>query len=275
MNRIDLPRAMPAFLFPGDLITLAYNATAARWEVASWPNQGMAMGFTMFDDFLTVQNVGAGLNAQAGVFAGGTVGTASLLQPTNNLVDTTEKPAGVVRLGTGTDTNGRVVIGGERGNAANQIVPAQGCAGSIARVARVNAPSAAEDYTLVAGFSDGHGGTWTDGAAWELYWNGTAEVWSQTTSRAGTKTRSTTGSPTPDATFAWLAVFLNAAWSEAYFIWSQDSKTFTYASAVSTNLPAAANLTGWGIILQKAAGTTSRDAYADLAGWRADTGARG
>lgn len=274
-NRFVLPSSFPAFLFPGDSITLFYDGVASRWRVLYWPQQGEGMGFSMFDDFLSVANFGAAVHGQAGRFAAGTTGTASAINPTNVGVTTTEKGMGVLSLSTGTDTNGRAVLGMERGNAGNQIVPEQGPAGLIARVLRGTANDGTNTYTLVAGFTDGNGGTWTDGAAWELRWTGSAEEWSQTTTAAGSATRRNTSSPTVDTTFVWLGVFLNADWSEAYFIWSQDSKSFTYAGSINTNLPGTADLVAAGVYIQKSAGTTARTANVDLLGVRVEMGARG
>lgn len=46
-NRFDLPKGFPAFLMPGDAITLLYDGTASRWLVSEWPSQGQAMGLSL------------------------------------------------------------------------------------------------------------------------------------------------------------------------------------------------------------------------------------
>lgn len=262
-NRFSLPRSFPAFLMPGDVITLLYDATASRWRVESWPNQGQAMGLTEFSDFL-----GGG----TGPFTATVSGTGASSQASTYLSDTTEKPIGITQIDTGTTATGRATIG----SAGTDQFPCATFAGlSVARLAAEAANSGTETWQLISGFADSAGGTFTDGVAWNLRWNGSAAEWSQDRLSNATATRSVTNSPTPDTTYIWLVVFVNPAWTRADFIYSTDGISFTKADSPTTGLPANTRDSAWvGASLIKSVGTTQRNCSIDLCGVRMD-GVRG
>ncbi len=267
-NRFTLPKAFPAFLMPGDMITLLYDATATRWIVWSWSSQGPAMGLMAFSDFVG-ENGQVAINntAQIGPFGAVTSGTAATIQTSTYLIDTTEKPAGVVQLDTGSQATGRSTIGSPN---TGDIVPAQGPALSIARLAVETTVDGTQTFQVFTGFIDAAAGP-TNGAAWNNRWNGSAAEWSQDRWAAGTPTRTASGSPSPDNTYICLAVFLNAAWSRADFLYSTDGKSFTKAGSPTTGLPSGAQNTVWtAISIIKSAGATARNISLDYAGCRVD-----
>lgn len=258
-NRFLLPKGLPAFLMPGDSITVWYDGTSARWRVCDWPSQGQAMGLSWFTDFmegnlggLTSTVSGTGASAQAGTY----------------LVGTTERPLGVAQIDTGTTATGRATLGH---SSSGDIVPTLGAALSVCRVAAEAANSGTETWQLLCGFSDSAGGTVNDAVAWNLRWNGSAAEWAQDRVANATRTGSTTGSPTPDTNYICLAVFLNPAWSRADFLYSTDSVSWTKADSPTTGLPGNARTTGWvAASMIKSAGTTQRNASLDYAGVRMD-----
>lgn len=266
-NRFTLPRAFPFFLMPGDAVALWYNGATSRWEMeaSAWST----MGLDYFSDF--ADGVASGV---AGGFAGGGSGAGASAQASTYLVDTTEKPMGVIQLDTGTTSTGRVTIGSNAGT--GEIVPTLGCALHVARLAIETAVDGTETFQVFTGFIDCSGGTPTDGVCWTYRWNGSAAEWSQERFAATAATRTTTGSPTPGTTYIWLVIFVNPAWTRADFIYSDDSKAFTVASSPTTGFPSSTQTTTWAACsMIKSAGTTQRNCSLDLAGYRVETGARG
>lgn len=274
-NRITLPDGFPAWLPPGDHITLIYRAGTSRWEVYSWPMRGMAMGLTYFDDFAGGETATAGVNTQYGVFTGGTSGTGAAIASNTTHVDSTEKGKGILQLSTGTTTTGSANIGGMRGSLGNTMLPGQGCAIAVGRLSRPTAPDGTETFQISVGMHDGYGNSINDGALWEIRYNGSAEEWCYSAVAGTVYTRATTGAPSPDNTQTWFAVFLNSDWTRADFIYSKDSKAFTLAGSASSGLPSGTQLVGASMMIQKSAGTTARTCFADFFGYRYDVGARG
>lgn len=258
-NRFDLPNSFPFFLMPGDRVTLAYSGTSSRWQLVSASSNVGIMGLTEFTDFA---------GGTTGPFTSTVSGTGASAQASTYLVNSTEKPIGVTQIDTGTTATGRATIG-HAGTAS--IVPAQGCALSVARLAVETTVTGTETFQILSGFVDSAGGTITDGVAWNNRWNGSAAEWSQDRFAGGTATRTTTGSPTPDNNYIWLVVFVNANWTRADFIYSTDSVSFTLASSPTTGFPSSSQYTAWAAAsMIKSAGTTQRNCSIDLAGYRAD-----
>lgn len=258
-NRIDLPDSMPAWLMPGDYIDLVYDGADSRWKVASWPTRGQAMGLTVFEDFV---------GSTAGPFTSTVSGTGASIQASTYGVDTTERALGATQLDTGTTSTGRATLG-HASTAA--IVPTLGPALSVVRLAAEAAVDGTNTYALITGFADSAGGTWTDGVAWELRWNGSAAEWSQTRMSNTAATRTTTGSPTPDTSYHCFVVFINNDWTRADFIYSADAQTFTVASSPTTGFPGNTRYTAWvAASIIKSAGTTQRNVSIDGAGYRVD-----
>jgi hypothetical protein len=258
-NRFDLPNGFPLFLLPGDRVTMVYSTTSNRWQVTAASFNLSTMGLTEFSDFasstlgpFTLTVSGTGASGQASTFG----------------VNTTERALGAVQIDTGTTATGRATLGHA---STDSIVPKLGCALSVVRLAAEAVPTATETFQLISGFADSAGGTFTDGAAWNLRWNGSAAEWSKDRLSNAVATRDATGSPTPATTYIWLAVFLNADWTRADYYYSTDSVNWTLAESETTGLPVAGRNTAWvAASIIKSVGTTQRNASIDLAGYRAD-----
>lgn len=258
-NRFDLPNGFPFFLMPGDRITLGYSSISNRWQAMSASSNLATMGLTEFTDFV---------GGTVGPFTSTVSGTGASSQASTYLVNTTERPCGVVQADTGTTATGRATIGNA---GTGDIVPTLGPALSVVRLAAEAVPSGTETFQLFSGFADSAGGTGTDVVAWNLRWNGTAAEWSQDRISNTTATRSTTGSPTPDTNYIWLVVFVNANWTRADFIYSTDSVAFTRADSPTTGFPGSGRPTAWvAASIIKSVGTTQRNVSIDLAGNRID-----
>lgn len=258
-NRFDLPNGFPFFLMPGDRITLRYSSISGRWQAISASSNLATMGLTEFCDF----NGGT-----VGPFTSTVSGTGASSQASAYLVNTTERPSGVTQIDTGTTATGRATLGSAGTDA---IVPTLGPALSVARLAAEAANSGTETWQLISGFADSAGGTFTDGVAWNLRWNGSAAEWSQDRLSNSTATRTTTDSPTPGTNYIWAVVFVNANWTRADFIYSTDSVSFSVASSPTTGFPGNTRPTAWvAASLIKSAGTTQRNCSIDLAGYRVD-----
>lgn len=269
-NRFRLPKGFPGALFPGDYIDFRYDATLARWRVASWVSQGQAMGTTEFSDFdfQSPSSSGQAVGVFAGYFSGSGAGYTTTSGTADYAVNSTEKPAGLVTMQTGTTTTGRSHLGMN----LRSLVWGQGPMLSVARIAVVAATDGTDTYTVRSGFvDDPASGSVVNGAGWEYRWNGSAAEWSTITVAASAVTRATTSMPTPDLTYIWLICFVNANGTRVDFFWSQDSVTFTKAPSMSTGLPAAGTSTGFQVAsIVKSAGTTTRLVAIDLGGKRVD-----
>lgn len=258
-NRLQLPDSLPALLFPGDTITFRRNGVLSRWVVIAWPTRGQGMGLTHFDDYLLgnppVSTNGSGASSFLGADTPGAP----------------EYPIGDWHIDTGTTSAGRASVG--NGNSA--IAPGQGWAAYAARARVEVLPDGTETYSLVMGFHDAHGGTLTDGAAWELRYNGSAAELARTRASATVVTRDAADSPTPSTSYIWLLIFINPAWTRADFIHSADGMSFALGASHTTGLPASGRHTGVGATIIKSLGTTERIAHLDCQGHRVSSFARG
>ena len=251
-NRFALPDGFPAFLMPGDTITVWYDLTSAVWRVLDWPTRGQGMGLTELDDAL-------GKSSQRWYTRTG--GTGATVDVAGSGVDSTHKSAGVFGLSTGTTTTGYAMAGGY----ATGVLPGLGSALFVSR-SRVDAnPSAAENFTAFLGLAD-FNSTYANGIFWEKYWNGSSYTLARTVMVGGVKTRSESGYQTASGTTKWLCVFVNPTWTRADFIHSSNSVSFDVADVISSGLPTAAVQFQTGIV--KSAGSTSRNLEVDLRGHR-------
>lgn len=258
-NRFDLPNGFPFFLMPGDRITLRYSTISSRWQAVSASANISQMGLTEFTDF----NGGT-----VGPFTSTVSGTGASAQASAYLIDTTERPMGVMQIDTGTTATGRATIGSA---ATANIIPTLGAALSVARLAVETAVDGTNTFTVNSGFIDSSGGTRTDGVCWEYWWTGSAAEFSQTRFAAAAATRTNTGSPAATTNYIWLVVFVNPGWTRADFIYSNDSVDFSVASSPTTGFPSNTQDTAWvAASMIKSAGTTQRNCSIDLAGSRVD-----
>lgn len=262
-NRFDLPNGFPYFLMPGDRITFGYSAVSSRWQAISASSNMSQMGLTEFTDFV---------GGTTGTFTLTVNGTGASAQISGYLINTTERPCGVVQIDSGTTATGRATLGTPTtGGTTGVIVPTLGPALSVVRLAAEALPTGTETFQLFSGFADTANGTVTDVVAWNLRWNGSAAEWSQDRISNGTATRTAVNSPTPDTNYIWLIVFLNADWTRADFLYSEDSVNFLWAGSQTTGLPGSARTTGWvAASIIKSLGTGQRNVSIDLAGNRID-----
>lgn len=256
-NRMALPKGFPAFLMPGDSLTLQYDTTAARWRVIDWPNQGAAVGFTEWADF-------AGYSTTSAAWIGGaTSGTGASVEPGNSLVTATGKAAGTLRLKTGTTTTGYAQIGAYPGNILRANLSSALIGASLSSESVVDGT---ETFSIECGFLKG-AGTNDQAVCWEYYWNGSSPELAQKLVVGGSVTRSTTNSPSLSefqTVPLQLLVFLTS--SAADMIYSANGTSFNVAQRFSSGLPT--NAVGAGVRILKSAGTTNRTAAVDWAGCR-------
>ncbi|MEQ1499420.1 MAG: hypothetical protein ABL914_12255 [Novosphingobium sp.] len=266
-NRFDLPNGFPFFLMPGDRAQFTWSATSSRWQLNYASSNASQMGLAFFTDFLGgTATANLGVVGGAGIFVSGTGAAAAASTYLNNTV---EKPMGLIQLTSGTTATGRAGVGD---NGTGSIVPKQGCALSVSRIALQALPTAAETFQVLSGFVDSlAAGALTDGAAWNARWNGAAAEWSQDRFAAAVATRTAAGSPAPDTNYIWLATFLNADWTRADYLYSTDSVNWVKAGSQTTGLPSATQQTSWvAAQIIKSVGTTARLIAVDLAGFRVD-----
>jgi hypothetical protein len=95
-------------------------------------------------------------------------------------------------------------------------------------------------------------------------------AWSGSTANNGTRTTTGAAGPTVDTNYIWLGIYLNPTWTRATYFYSQDSITWTIAGELTTNLPTSTRYTGFGVTINKTAGTTQRNCSIDLLALRYD-----
>lgn len=296
-NRFDLPDGFPAFLMPGDTITLSYDTTISRWRVAAWPTKGPAMGLSYFDDFIVNRPLAPSLTTATrllGFFSSGGTGSGYL---STYAANTTEKPFGVTGYNLGSsNTNIRWAFGGPSGG--RMLIGNNNPVLSVARVALPNTPQTNQDYIFCTGFlgdsttpASGRGANWvyrSSSGTITLYQeiratNASAGVINTNSVAVGWSYQSTTNSPAVDANYLWLVVYVNGTASRVSYIYSTDSVSFTLASTLSpTDL--VGGIYGWNPAFAQASGSTvadgtlsltARQIYMDLAGCRISGYVRG
>lgn len=251
-NRLMLPGAFPAFLMPGDTITLFYDLTTARWRVLEWPTRGRSMGLTECEDFIAT--------------AGAVFNTYTISGTVSYQYTAAANSPGLAGVSTSTASSCRPTIGG-----LSSLKVGTNAWLLVSRVKSTTAlPDGTETYTGVVGFSTLTADNHVNAICWELRWNGSAAEWAQSCIAGSTPTRSVTGSPSPvNGSFVWLAVYVNAAGTRADFLYSTDGISFTLAGSASSGLPtSAATLAPIAVSAIKSAGTTARVMNVDIAGFR-------
>lgn len=257
-NRLMLPDAFPAFLMPGDTITLFYDLTTARWRVLSWPTRGMGMGLAEWQDQIATHTpLGTAAGTGSGSFGATSTG-----------VNTTERVDGAFQITTGTTTTGSASIGWVNGTTSN-VVPTFGARLVVVRIAFPTATDGTETFAVRSGYYDTP--VVTDGVYAEYDWSGSAPRVALCTTAGGVVTRNTTNAPSVPAAgeFFWSALFINPEWTRADLVWSADSVNYALTCSSATGFPSSAQLTGLiyaGII--KSAGTTARTLAIDGYGHR-------
>ena len=260
-NRFALPDGFPAFLMPGDTITVWYDLTSAVWRVLDWPTRGPAMGLRVYTDYES-GNVGAYDNRTSGT------GVLSGSGSTDG-VNSTSRTLGVTYTSAGTTSSGYAIKA--YGSATNaMIAPTLGCALAVARIRVSSLPTAAEDFGILLGFHNGGTGTFSHGVCWEHWWNGSAAEMSRTVAAGGVIARSPAVGLAASTSWVWLVVFVTPAWTRADYIYSTNGVAFVFDGSISSGLPGVTQLVGPQFGIMKRAGTTHIFMYYDLNGHRID-----
>lgn len=256
-DEINLPLLMPYFMMPGDTVVLRYTA-AGRWEMLN-NTPGSPVGLARICDFIVSPT--DGLNSLL-------TGVGAAIQQSDYLINSSEAPAGVTRLTTGTQATGRATLGHLL---TGDLVARHGALLGVARMAFEVTVSGAQQYEVVTGFADNAVGNVQDGIYWKYRLNVATPELAHGRANNGTETLSAVGSPTPDNNYIWLGVFVTPDGSRADYIYSTDSREYTLAEEVTTGLPALNRTFGWmPASIRKIAGTTARNLSVDFAGYRVD-----
>jgi hypothetical protein len=265
-NRFDFRN--PIFLLPNGSATLLYDGVDSLWQpMGTSGGIGFGAFFDTYDDFLGAVDSFTTTATEVGRFAGIGAGTGASGQASTYLINTTEKPLGVYQIDTGTTNTGRANLGSTD---ASSIIPANGQAIFLCRIAVEALSTAGEEYQIFAGFHDAVGSTnVTDGVYWE-YRRGSSTAWQGATANNSTRTTTGAAGPTVDTNYIWLGIYLNSTWTRATYFYSTDSRTWTMAGELTTNLPTAARTTGFGVTINKTAGTNQRNCSIDMLAYRYD-----
>jgi len=259
-NRFTWPARLPLMLMPGDSATFIYDNTTALWRLTQ-TNRGGIMGqFDLWTDCF------GGSAAAAGLYGGSSNGTGASGQTGTYLANSTEKPLGIWQVDTGTTATGRSYIGSPT---TNDVVPAQGPAYILTRVAAEAASNGTERFQVFAGFHDANGGTnATDGIYW-AYRDDVSANWLRGSAAASSRTETASG-VAAGTTYIWLGIFINNDWTRADYFYSTDSTTWTIDGSNSTNMPSSTQLVSLAVGINKTIGTTQRNLSIDLLGHRYD-----
>lgn len=250
-NRFSLPKKFPAFLMPGDTLTLAYDTTSSRWKVISWPNQGAAMGLTIFDDFLVgrldVVGTSTGSTFSPGARMGfygsfGAGGGAGVANSTFNYSAANNRPMGTFAYNAGTSNSATYGLSGA-GN-PKILLGNNNSLLSVARFALPNTtPTAGEDFCVTSGFmqqttnpTQGRTAIWayrTGSGVMTLFQE--IQNTSSVIQSNAPSWQSSTNSPTI-GNYIWHIVYVNSTATRATFIYSTDSITFDVANSQQTSL---------------------------------------
>jgi len=271
-NRFDFRN--PVFLIPNSTIHLMYDSISSKWEpLGSSDGIGLNEYFDQFDDFMGGSpNTTTGI--QAGVWTATFSGTGVTPAASTYLIDTTEKPLGIVQMSTGTTATGR----GNIGAADASIIPQQGQAICLSRVAvQTNLSTTTDAYHIYSGWHNATGASSASNAvAWQYHTGSAAGTrgasgpnWTAVAISASTYTSSSTG-PTVDTNYIWLGTYVSPTWNRATYFYSTDSITWTVATEISSSLPVSASTLGFGVHIGKMVGTTARLNSVDLIGHRYD-----
>ena len=255
-------------MLPNGSATLLYDGVDSRWQpLGTSGGIGFGAFFDTYDDFLGAVDSFTTTATEVGRFAGIGAGTGASGQASTYLINTTEKPLGVYQIDTGTTNTGRANLGSTD---ASSIIPANGQAMFLCRIAVEALSDATNEYQIFAGFHDAVGTTnVTDGVYWE-YRRGSSTAWQGATANNSTRTTTGAAGPTVNTNYIWLGIYINSTWTRATYFYSEDSRTWTIAGELTTNLPTAARSTGLGVTINKTAGTTQRNCSIDLMAYRYD-----
>jgi hypothetical protein len=252
-NRFEIPGFLSGlFLLPDTTATFVYDATDSRWELVSTTGICRVQDFLDFEDFAgSIGRMGSAVN-----------GTGTSVQVSTYLQNTTEKPLGIWQADTGTTAAGRAHIGAGQ---ATYCAAGYGQAFFLTRLAVEALSDGTETYQIFAGWHDAVGATnVTDGVYW-CYRHTGSTAWQAAVAAAASRTETgIAAGPTVDTNYIWLGIHMNAGWTRANYVYSQDSATWTLAGTRTTGLPSGTQYMGMGCTINKTAGTTQRNLSVDL-----------
>ena len=271
-NRFDFRN--PVFLIPNSTIHLMYDSISSKWEpLGSSDGIGFNEYFDQFDDFMG-GSPNATTGIQAGVWTSTFSGTGAAPAVSTYLINTTEKPLGIVQMSTGTTATGR----GNIGAADASIIPQLGQAICLSRVAVQTSLSTTTDaYHIYSGWHNATAASSASNAvAWQYHTGSAAGTrgasgpnWTAVAISASTYISSSTG-PIVDTNYIWLGTYVSPLWDRATYFYSTDSTTWNIATEISSSLPVSASTLGFGVHIGKMVGTTARLNSVDLIGHRYD-----
>jgi hypothetical protein len=245
-------------------VSLIYDSTASRWRAVT-----SSIGIALPEQFHYFDDMHGTHLTTSGMLIGVVSGTGASIQTGTYLVNTTEKPYGIMQADTGTTATGRAYI--TTTGAAN-IIPTLGPALFLTRLAVEALSNGTERYQIRAGWHDASGGTdVTDGVYWE-YDDATSGDWRTAASGTSTRTKNTVTGLTADTNYIWLGIFCNAAWTEATFFSSTNSTSWSIfgTKIADANMPTSTELLQASVGINKTVGTTQRNLSIDCIGFRYD-----
>jgi len=252
-NRFSFADRMPRLLMPGDSMALVYDETASAW-IELIP-QRFSQAFEIFSDAFGVSDL---TTQVSGTLASGQTGTYLA-------TDAVQKPRGIYQLDTGTTAAGRA----HWGSVENCIVPAQGSAVYLTRLALETLSTSSQRFQIRAGWNDGQNSTdVTDGIYWE-HDDSISAYWALCAAAAGQRSR-IVSSLLADTNYVYLGIFLNGDWSRADFLSSSDGKSWFFHDSITDGLPTAAQALGFSAGINKTIGTAQRSLSIDLEAMRYD-----
>lgn len=267
-NRFDFRNSI--FLLPNGSATLLYDGVDNVWQpIGTSGGIGFDAFFDVYDDFLGAAGSFTTTAGEIGRFGGIGLGSGASGQVISGqyLINTTEKPLGVVQIDTGTTSTGTATLGSYLGDT---VIPANGQAMFLCRIAVDNLSTGTDEYQIFAGFHDAVSTTnVTDGVYW-VYNRVASTAWQGATANNGTRTTTGVAGPTVDTNYIWLGIYVNPSWTRATYFYSTDSITWIISGEQTTNLPPQTRSTGFGVTINKTVGTGQRNCYLDLLAYRYD-----
>lgn len=264
-NRFATGDRMPLWLLGGDSASFIYDSTTARWRTM---NDFVPFGvrrFTVYDEATIATSGGTGS------FISSVSGTGATCQAGTYLyTSATQKPLGAIQCDTGTVATNRAGVM-MAGSTSTGIVPGQGQALFLARLAVEVLSNGTDRYQIYAGFHDGLAGTSpTDGIYW-LYDDATSAIWRICTEDATTQQCTTLGSGTVDTNYIWLMIYVSGDWQNADFFHSFNGVTWVNdGSPASQNPPEAADTLNVQAEINKTIGTAVLNFDVDIMAFRYD-----
>jgi uncharacterized protein DUF2793/uncharacterized protein with putative carbohydrate binding module len=252
-NRFSFTDRMSRLLMPAETIALIYDAVDSRW-IELVPARFAAV-FEAYSDAHSTYDFTTQLS---GTLASGQAGTYLA-------TDTTQLPRGIYQLDTGTAATGRA----HWGSAENSIVPAQGPALYVARLAVEALSTSAQRYQARAGWHDSQNSAdVTDGVFWE-HDDSVSAYWRLCASASGVRTK-LSSSLLADTNYIYLGIFLNGDWSRADFFSSGNGQLWSFHEPLTGNLPAAVQPLSFSAGINKTIGAAQRNLNIDLQATRYD-----